>query len=581
MLRALYEYAERMQLTLPAGYADKTVKAFLHLTSSGKFTGLFLSGSETFRCPDIGSLANGTDKSNVLVEKRSVVFPEAPTLKNAFFRKTLEDLGQTEPLAALCLNALNDPAVYQAMLEALDQHKIKNIDRVSFLIDSTYLVECDSVRLWWNTYRLQFQKPATSAVPCLITGVLTTPMATVPKSKGLSTVGGHSSGDALICFDKSAFCSYGLKQSANAPVSEEAYAQIKAALDDLLKDAPTLAGCKFVHWYDKPLPPSEEDLALSIIGPVFEDDDPEDAPTPQQMRRSRQNATELVNSVRSGAAAHELPNLYYIALLSGVNGRVMVRRFSSGSYAELKANLDRWNDELRLTNSAGTGNLPSIQLIARMIRLLKRQKADKNVFERLFKELSGLSNAIVMSIINGGPLPDAVAVRSLNYIRSQMLEDTESTTPNTPDHIACQWLKAWLMRNHKEESIMPTYQAQNPSTAYHCGALVAVYAAIQQRAYPEVNVSVVQRFFASAMQTPALALGQLAKASVHHLAKLEKPIARSFEKKLAAISSSIPGQIPATLTVPEQAQFALGYYQMSAEMNHERLERMAAKQQEV
>lgn len=29
---------------------------------------------------------------------------------------------------------------------------------------------------------------------------------------------------------------------------------MKAALDDLLKDAPILAGMKFVHWFDREIP---------------------------------------------------------------------------------------------------------------------------------------------------------------------------------------------------------------------------------------------------------------------------------------------------------------------------------------
>lgn len=83
--------------------------------------------------------------------------------------------------------------------------------------------------------------------PCPITGRPTIPTATVPPISGLSVVGGHAQGDALICFDKDAFCSYGLKQAANAPVSEEAFAGVKAALDELLKGAPVLAGMKFVQ----------------------------------------------------------------------------------------------------------------------------------------------------------------------------------------------------------------------------------------------------------------------------------------------------------------------------------------------
>ena len=55
---------------------------------------------------------------------------------------------------------------------------------------------------------------------------------------------------------------------------------------------------------------------------------------------------------------------------------------------------------------------------------------------------------------------------------------------------------------------MPEYNPKHPSPAYHIGAMVAVYAALQQKAYPDVNVTVVQRFFASAQQTPALVLGR-------------------------------------------------------------------------
>ena len=96
---------------------------------------------------------------------------------------------------------------------------------------------------WWEKFRQQFQ-PGGEKSRCLITGNLAVPMSTVPPISGLSVVGGHARGDALICFDKDAFCSYGLKQAANAPVSEDAYAGVKAALDALLSEAPVLAGMK-------------------------------------------------------------------------------------------------------------------------------------------------------------------------------------------------------------------------------------------------------------------------------------------------------------------------------------------------
>lgn len=122
---------------------------------------------------------------------------------------------------------------------------------------------------------------------------------------------------------------------------------------------------------------------------------------------------------------------------------------------------------------------------------------------------------------------------------------------------------------------MPEYNPNHPSPAYQIGAMVAVYAALQQRAYPDVNVTVVQRFFASAQQTPALVLGRLAKMSTHHLAKLENPVARVYESQLADISARIGDRIPTVLALPEQSLFALGYYQMTATMNQKRKERFA------
>ena len=127
----------------------------------------------------------------------------------------------------------------------------------------------------------------------------------MPTVNGLQLVGGHARGDALICFDKSAFCSYNLKQAANAPVSEEAFAVVKAALDDLLagsiamykrdKDrkfnptAPVFAGMKFVHWYDCQVEPTEDPISL-VFNPEdfsdFADEEDEDEALDEEMQEA-------------------------------------------------------------------------------------------------------------------------------------------------------------------------------------------------------------------------------------------------------------------------------------------------------
>ena len=236
MLRALYDYAIRKQLTLPPGYVKKTVKAWIDLSSiSADYLGLWMGDGTEIPCPDIGSFANSKDKSNVLVEKRTIVLPEEETPKSRFFREALRSAAAYERKAAICAEALEDPERVEKIRKLLDEHKIKPSDRVSFRVDGYYLVSTERIAAWWTEYRKQFQKENRERTRCLITGDLTVPMNTTPSVSGLRVVGGHASGDALICFDKNAFTSYGLKQAANAPVSEEAFAAVKAALDELRK----------------------------------------------------------------------------------------------------------------------------------------------------------------------------------------------------------------------------------------------------------------------------------------------------------------------------------------------------------
>ncbi len=584
MLKALYDYALREDLILPAGYVKKNVRAYVSLSKNGEFLGIMPGQEEKVPCPDIGSMANSGDKCNVLAEKRCILFPgdekqrEKYVAKAAYFRETMADAAKVEPRLALCLNAMSDADIVAAVSAQLDQMKLDGAKVISFMVDGQNILELESVKNWWLQFRQQFRSVG-SKVPCLITGQLTVPLATVPPISGLSVVGGHARGDALICFDKDAFCSYGLKQAANAPVSEEAFAGVKAALDDLLADAPVLAGMKFVHWYNRPV---EEDELEQVFGNTIPDEDEEEENLPGvNFDQARRQADDSVNSVKTGAAVHELPNLYYILLLSGVNGRVMIRSYQEGNYRQLTEHLRQWEDDLRLINSAGTSEMKPVKLAARLIRLLSRQNSDRNIFDRMAKELAGLTPAIINAILNNTQFPDAVASRALAYLRSQMFAagDGEQSR-KTLDPWACQWLKAWLCRREREkyktkEVLTMDYNEKHPEPAYHCGALVAVYGAIQNRAMPDVNVSLIDRYYASASQTPALVLGQLARISNYHISKLEK-LRTYFSNLRDTVACAIGPAIPAVLRPEQQAYFALGYYQMCAKLEQDRLARKAA-----
>ena len=589
MLKSLYDYAIRNKLSLPPGYVNKKVKAYIVLSSkSDDFADIILDNEKEIAAPDIGSLANGTDKSNVLLEKRSIVFPTEPTLKSAFYLSAMKDAARYEPLLNPCIRAIENPGQAEKICQLLDREKIKPSDKICFQVDYRNVLESDAVRIWWSEYRKQFTGvDAEQLERCLITGNLTTPMRTAGSVTGLQTVGGHSRGDALICFDKSAFESYNLKQAANAPVSEEAMAAVNTALTALLKKAPTLTGMKLVHWYDCDVPLHEDPfpILIDIASTIEVEEESEEEMDYQQEKAqaAEQRFRTLIESVESGTHVTPLNAQYHILMLSGVNGRVRICRYELGTYGEMVAALKQWEEDLSLTNVDGTGILPARKLTARFVRLLKYQKGKRDIYKRMDKELSALGPAVLHSIINGKALlPDTIAARALNYIRSELMSSQENDQPHIRlDPIAEQWLKAWLIRSrNKGGKIMSSYNPEYYELPYYCGALLAVYGAIQTAAMGNVNASVIDRYYGSAIQTPALVIGALSRQSKNHLGNLSGGARYYYETILSEITSKIGNRhFPATLNLEQQSEFSLGYYQMIARLNRERIEARDAKKQ--
>ena len=603
MLKSLYDYAIRRELALAPGYVKKSVKAYISLSSAKPdYVSIQLGDGEEIPCPDIGSAANGKTACNALSEKRSVVIPEEPTPKSASFLESLHSASEYEPALAFCVRALETPEIAAKIREELDREKIKNSERISFKVDNRNILKSENVLAWWTEYRKRFDKAkGENTTPCLISGILTAPLATVPKVRGLRPVGGHSSGDALICFDKAAFCSYELKQGANAPVSEYAFAAANQALEDLLKDAPILSGMKFIHWFSKEIPPEDDPILQSVDFFGWDEDAEEEQDSVPESeeenflsaaeeKRMRKQADGIPESVWSGESFSVNENIrYHILLLSGVGGRVMIRRYEQGNYQDLRKNLEQWREDLKLATPGGFSYLKDCKLFARLMRLIGYRKNDKKAFERVRDELSGVTANVIHAILNGGPLPDSVAARALAYIRSQMLssdvnDEKARNAPAIPDGRACQWLKVWLIRHpnnyNQEVRLMAEYNMQSKSVPYHCGGLMALFAEIQNAAMGEVNASVVERYYASAIQTPALVIGQLSKLSNFHLNKLDdakKGLSILLRRNLLEVSAAIPADaLPATLKLEEQSAFALGYYQMGAKLNREWNERRAA-----
>jgi CRISPR-associated protein Csd1 len=565
MLHQLANYAAKYNVTALPGFKPKTAKWVIVLTEEGKFIDLVEDNREFSLAPDLDQgelIAGGIARSHFLIDTAGVALAyesnEREKKKHDFFIELLQEAGGTEPRIGIIARTLQNGKNLDEIQAKFQAKKGKKNDTVTFRVGDTYPVALTSWHGWWNEFR-QSIKPADEAdikMICLLSGEKTAPLATHSKIGGLTRVGGQPSGSTLIGFDKDSFTSFGLKQSQNAACSETAIAVYRNAMQHLIDKAPApLAGTMFLSWYKEPV--SKEDDLFGLED--FDNPAAEEAGALAKVE-------ELLNSVREGKRPDLLNNRYYILQISGAGGRIMVRDWLEGDYVELASNLKQWFNDLTLISPNGKGRTKDFKLSASLTRLVSYRKNDSKIFKRISDELPPLMPRLWRSIIYKLPLPDTVAYKSLDYIRSRLYNNDDDTLDNL-DRIACALLKAWLVRKNTDgggKQMKPDLNPNHPSPAYHAGRLMAVLAALQNRALGNVGAGVVQRYYAAASTTPALVLGRLVRGAQYHLNKLDKGLANWYEGLIGQIMVKSADSFPATLTLEEQSIFALGYYQQRA-----------------
>ncbi len=565
MLDRLLDYARRENLVAEPGFTVKQVRWALDFAEDGRFIGVLPlgdasdkrnPGQEFPRCPDLSQpeLTSGSEiRSHFLVETCQVVGlllkDGAPakevqdtTAKHGYFVRLLDEASQHEPVLSAVASALSDPERLEQIRAALTAAtpRARPTDKVTLRIGGRFPVESDAWHGWWRVFRKTLSRSADAggSMLCLATGELVAPARTHPKINGLADVGGMGMGSSLVGYDKDAFQSYGLSQSENGAVSEQAAAEYRAALNDLIeRHSRRLAGAKVAHWFTHSVPP--------------EDDPLEWIETPQEAEQlaARQKANELLDSIRTGTRPNLQGNRYYALTISGAAGRAMVRDWMEGQFEDLVRNVTAWFDDLSIMRRDGSGLASPPKFMAVLGSTV-----------RALDDLAAPSvTALWRSALTRGPIPGQFLAQALARARIDIIEDQNL------NHARFGLIKAFHVRQG-DSKVNPYLNEDHPSPAYHCGRLMAVYARLQYAALGDVGAGVVQRFYAAASATPALVLGRLARLSQFHLSKLEPGLARYFDSKIANINmrAHMGDRYPAALNLEEQSLFALGYYQQLA-----------------
>jgi CRISPR-associated protein Csd1 len=567
MLHEIVKYAERENLAAEPGFGPKSARWALICDGAGTYLGIVELGEvdakvnrgmRFLRAPDLSQpemKAGGITKSHFLIDSASAVVgygKDAVPEKQEYFVRLLERAAEVMPILSAAARMLRDADSVEQMRADLEARRGKPTDKVTLQVAGEFPVESERWHDWWRGFRrgLTANKEkgrvkGSSKMLCFLTGELVEPARTHPKITGLTSVGGLAMGDVLIGFKQESFRSYGLEQSANAAMSEEAAKSYQAGLNDLISNhSEMLAGTRVAHWFRKAVPVGDDPLNWLLS--------PDDSDRLAAQKRARQ----LVQGIRGGERPDLADNTYYALTLSSNGGRVVIRDWMEGSFEELAENVNRWFDDLEIAHRDGDGTARPPKLAAVL-----------GALTRDIKDVPGsMSARLYGAAARGEPIPFAAMAQALGRARIDVIQGERA------NHARMGLIKAYHIRKEKrgESMLKPELNAEAPPVAYHCGRLMAVLGRLQTAALGDVGAGVVARYYAAASTTPALVFGRLVRGAQPHISKLagdeRRGLAAWYEQQMGEICGRIGTEMPPTLTLEEQSLFALGYYQQLAAM---------------
>ena len=437
-------------------------------------------------------------------------------------------------------------------------------DSFTFRVGQSLLIEDEeSARPFWRNEFAKENEAHVKDAPrgiCLVTGEKDQPIALThnPKVQGIPNT--QSFGAAIVSFDKDAFVSYGFEQSLNASTSTQAATAYCTALNTMLsREAHSIrlgqTSCCF--WT------RNETEATTAWGALLDRADPK-------------AVADFLKSPWAGQEREALrQEQFYAVTLGGNAGRIVVRHWMQIPLETATENFRRWFRDLDLepvrlpTGKEKMAPLALFRLACSTVREAKELRAE--VTAQLFRAaLEGTTPSLTLL----HPM--------LNRLRVDMARDGNTALLN---HSRFALTKLVLNRNRRDTIMEIAEQLATDSgdDAYQCGRLLAVLAEAQAKAhdYQLEGAGVTERYFGTAMASPASVFPILIKLNRHHLNNIRKSDKykgkghdRFLDEAIQDVLTKV-NQFPRTLDLHAQGRFAIGFYQQKAS---DRVARKAAKE---
>jgi len=400
---------------------------------------------------------------------------------------------------------------------------------------------------------------------CSICGGTDYPVVDEPHGMIKKVPDGQMSGCALVSYNAKAFESYELSGNQNSSICTNCAKTYVEGLNWLMAsgneiDITTKSGKvkkEFRYTNRKNLGPDTAMVFWTRNNESVYELDFLEAPDPAEVAK-------LIDSVKSGnekSGKYLESDKFYACSLSGAAARISIRDWIETSLSGLRESIARWFSDISMASyDKDSKNLEvRYSRIYDLARSCQRRNSDGSSDTNdttLPRVATSLWNAALKS--SKPPL----------WILAKVIQRV-SKDDITTERAAL--IKLILNRHNKGGSFMISERLQNdkPPVAYVFGQIFAKLESVQYHALGDRNAGIRERFFTYAMTLPGAAFGKLFDLNSKHYKKLknEKPgLAINLDKELQELVKAIDiNKMPATFTLEEKGQFAIGYYHQRQE----------------
>lgn len=383
---------------------------------------------------------------------------------------------------------------------------------------------------------------------CLVTGEKTPIAILHPSISGV--YGAKSFGALLVSFNMEASESYGKEQGRNAPVGKYAAFAYGAALNYMVGKADfhgRLGDTTLVYWAEG-AEPAYGSAFMAMMGMGSEDKNE----ITQKELSGVLTALCQGHTVKWANVPLNPKNRFYILGLAPNASRLSVRFFLQDSFDAFVKHYQKHQERLNIVHPA-FDERETLSMWALLRETVNPNSRDKSAQPQLVGEM-------LRAVLTGSLYPSAL------YTQTEIRMRAEKEINRGKAAI----IKAYLLRNVVEQQKDQTHvykevldvelNEQSTYLPYRLGRLFAVLEAVQQKANPNINTTIKDRYFNSACATPALVFPTLLRLAQSHLSKIGGGAEVYYDKMIIELLGDVTQSYPLRLSLQDQGIFQIGYY---------------------